>query len=354
MRCPTLSELPPPPPDKTGWPWTEERPQLPDLMPDGSAWPCISIVTPSYNQGQFIEETIRSVLLQSYPNLEYIVIDGGSTDNSVEIIKKYQEHLAFWSSEPDRGQTDAINNGYQHCTGDIFVWLNSDDLYYNPLVLKTVADLFLKGYDYISGECFYIDENGNQRLERVTDSEVLRNQLKLDGKSIPTTFNKLLRYWSGNNNFMQPATFVSKELTDLCFPLDPELYYAMDYQLFIRVLKRNPKAIWIREKLVRFRWHSTSKTMGDIAAESELYKVSLAESRALSTWWEHALFKRQASDFEDLLCLIHGQTFPQLWQVLIHLVYRPTSIASILFWKVFFKAAIGVESYSLLRKLAGK
>ncbi len=354
MRCPTLSELPPPPSGKTGWPWTEESQQLPVKMPDGSDWPRTSIVTPNYNYGHFIEETIRPVLLQGYPNLEYIVIDGGSTDNSVEIIKKYEEHLAFWSSEPDGGQTDAINKGYQHCTGDIFVWLNSDDLYYNSLVLKTVADLFVKGYDFISGECFYIDENGNQRFERVTDSEVLRNQLKLDGISIPTTFKKFLRYWSDGNHFPQPSTFVSKRLTDLCFPLDTELCYAMDYQLFLRVLRQNPNAIWIKEKLVRFRWHSVSKTMGDIVAESELYKLTLAESRALSTWWEHALFKRQSSSYEDLLCLIQRQTFPKLWQVLIHLWNRPISITLILFWKVFFKAAIGVESYSKLRKFAGK
>src|SRR5688572_28969334 len=108
MRCPMLSDLPAPPPGKTGWPWTEETFQLPEAMPDGKRWPRISIVTPSYNQGQFIEETIRSVLLQCYPNLEYIVIDGGSTDDSVEIIEKYKSWLTYWVSEPDKGQVDAI------------------------------------------------------------------------------------------------------------------------------------------------------------------------------------------------------------------------------------------------------
>ena len=91
MRCPTLEELPPPPPGKTGWPWTEESPQLPDRMPDGSPWPRVTIVTPSLNQGTFIEETIRSVLLQGYPDLEYIIIDGGSTDDSVGAIQKYEK-----------------------------------------------------------------------------------------------------------------------------------------------------------------------------------------------------------------------------------------------------------------------
>jgi cellulose synthase/poly-beta-1,6-N-acetylglucosamine synthase-like glycosyltransferase len=109
MRCPTLSDLPPPPPQKTGWPWTEESLQLPDLMPNGSEWPQISIVTPNYNYGQFIEETIRSVLLQGYPNLEYIIIDGASTDNSSEIVQRYESWLSYWISEEDKGQSDAIN-----------------------------------------------------------------------------------------------------------------------------------------------------------------------------------------------------------------------------------------------------
>lgn len=114
-----------------------------DKTPDSSSWPRISIVTPSYNQGQFIEETIRSVLLQGYPNLEYIIIDGGSTDNSVEIIKKYEEYLTYWVSEPDDGQYDAINKGFSRATGEIMAWLNSDDMYV-PWTFKTVAEIFNK------------------------------------------------------------------------------------------------------------------------------------------------------------------------------------------------------------------
>src|SRR5437763_87805 len=119
MRCPGLKDLPPPPAGKTGWPWTEESEQLPDRMEDGREWPRISIVTCSYNQGCFIEETIRSVLLQGYPNLEYIIIDGESKDESVEIIRKYGSWLTYWESSPDKGQSNKINNGMKRASGDI-------------------------------------------------------------------------------------------------------------------------------------------------------------------------------------------------------------------------------------------
>src|SRR5215469_2917833 len=118
MRNARLADLPPPPAGHTGWPWTIESMPSPPARTDGSPWPTISIVTPSYNQGQFIEETIRSVLLQGYPALEYIIIDGGSTDQSVEIIKKYEPWLTYWISESDRGQSHAINKGFKRATGE--------------------------------------------------------------------------------------------------------------------------------------------------------------------------------------------------------------------------------------------
>ena len=109
MKCPALSELLKPPKEMTGWPWTSESSSI---TSSDEPWPKITVVTPSFNQAEYIEATIRSVLLQGYPNLEYIIIDGGSTDGSVDIIKKYNTWITYWISEPDMGQYDAINKGF--------------------------------------------------------------------------------------------------------------------------------------------------------------------------------------------------------------------------------------------------
>lgn len=161
MRCPRLDDLPSPPRGKRGWPWSAASVQPPDTLLDGSSWPRISIVTPSFNQGQFIEETIRSVLLQGYPDLEYIIIDGGSTDGSVEIIRRYEKGLAYWSSEPDNGAAAGLNKGFRHATGEIFGYLNSDD-FYLPGCLRGIAGEFQTRpfADVISGNGYFARASG--------------------------------------------------------------------------------------------------------------------------------------------------------------------------------------------------
>lgn len=123
-------------------------------------YPKISIITPSYNQGAYIEETIQSVLNQNYPNLEYIIIDGGSTDNSVDIIKKYATHLSYWFSEPDDGVYHALQKGFERSTGEIMGWINSDDMLH-PKSLFTIAEILsLEGVQWIQGIPNVFDESG--------------------------------------------------------------------------------------------------------------------------------------------------------------------------------------------------
>gem|GEM_PF-1231987 len=157
-----LAELPSPPEGKIGWPWTEETVPLPPTMPDGRQWPKISIVTPNYNYDRFLEEAIRSVLLQGYPNLEYIIIDGNSTDNSVEIIKKYEKWLTYWVSEPDRGPGHSVNKGLDIATGEWVNWINSDDLLM-PNALETLTKIIgkVKDVQWISGGRLEMDESGS-------------------------------------------------------------------------------------------------------------------------------------------------------------------------------------------------
>jgi len=246
MRCPVLAEFPPPPPDKTGWPWTEETPQLPETMVDGSLWPRVSIVTPSYNQDQFIEETIRSVLLQGYPNLEYIVIDGGSTDDSVEIIKKYEPWLAYWVSEEDRGQSHAINKGFEHATGDIFAWLNSDD-YYIQQALYNISVKF-NSSNWLLGIANIVDNH---------DKLASINPVAKSKKHIDACFKLPTK-----KNFptAQPAHFWSKEIWKEVGFLNEKYHYCMDLDWMIRALSKRYRPLPLHQSIVCMRIQPHAKT----------------------------------------------------------------------------------------------
>jgi glycosyltransferase involved in cell wall biosynthesis len=206
-------------------------------------YPKISIVTPSLNQDAFLEETIQSVLGQNYPNLEYFVIDGGSSDNSADIIKKYSDRLTFWQSKQDEGQSDAINQGFSRATGDIFAWINSDDAYY-PQVLTSIADAFNrnKDADIIYGVNDDIDHNG--RIIRF-------------GVHWPF-INHAFRV---GFMFSQPTSFWRRRVWEDCGPLDVKLNYCMDYDFFCRAYKKNYKFTSIPLRVCRFRYHSSSKSV---------------------------------------------------------------------------------------------
>jgi glycosyltransferase involved in cell wall biosynthesis len=228
-------------PDKPGWPWTDTNSPLPITMPNGVLWPRISIVTPSFNQGEFLEETIRSVLLQGYPNLEYIIIDGGSTDNSVDIIRKYEPWLTYWVSEPDHGQAHAINKGLALATGEIFNWLNSDDLLM-PNALAKIAGTINQD-DALAGGVINFTE----------EKEILYQLASL------TPFG--LINWLPEVIFVQPGLWLRREHLEQCGGIDQDFHYAFDWDMVIRYLSLYPNVRYIPDPLVRFRLHAASKTV---------------------------------------------------------------------------------------------
>jgi glycosyltransferase involved in cell wall biosynthesis len=242
LRCPSLRELPPPPFGSTGWPWTEETPALPDLMAGTRVWPRVTIVTPSFNHATFIEETIRSVLLQGYPNLEYIIMDGGSTDGSVEIIRRYEPWLASWRSEPDGGQSDALNQGLRRASGEIVAWLNSDDVYERGAVQRAVETFVHHDHaGLVYGRSAVIDETG-EPIGRI------------HGR--PFELGELIE---GRNPVAQPSAFIRRSALGTADWLDASLHFAMDYDLWVRLGTRFPVA-FVDEIWSRFRYHSGTKS----------------------------------------------------------------------------------------------
>ncbi len=242
VRCPSLSQLPPAPLGKNGWPWTVQSNQLTDTAADGSEWPRLTIVTPSYNQAEFVEETIRSILLQGYPNLEYIIIDGGSTDGSLDIIHRYEPWIAYWISEPDDGHIYALRKGFARATGEFLGWQNSDD-YYAPNVFGEVAQSFKKSYriDLVYGNVRIVDHAGQQV-----------DEMRFVPASYWTTLLETI-------NIHNQAAFFRRSLWDrmggITIVDDP----SFDYELFIRAL-REANSRFIHRTLGNYRQHPGSIT----------------------------------------------------------------------------------------------
>lgn len=219
-------------------------------------WPIITIVTPSYNQGHFLEETIQSVLGQGYPNLEYIIMDGGSTDNSVEIIKKYEKHLAYWTSEKDGGQSAAINAGFARATGDIMAWLNSDDMYL-PGTLNFIASLFdTQRPEVVFGNCVHLREGSADCF----GSDVVEAQRDLDTQVC--------------NYIIQPSAFWTRRAWEETGPLAEELFYSMDWEWFLRARQAGATFRPTGRYLSVYRLHEAHKTgTGGKKRQSELADV---------------------------------------------------------------------------------
>jgi glycosyltransferase involved in cell wall biosynthesis len=235
--------LPPPTAGKSGWPWMARGAKAVGPVEDGIAWPTISVVMPSLNQGRFIEAAIRSVLLQAYPQLEFIIIDGGSTDDTPAIIKKYEPWLALWISEPDRGQSQAINKGIERSTGHIVYWLNSDDMCL-PDAFFIVARAFSENPDVriVSGQAQIIDEEG-------TVIGHLRSYF--------TSWEELAT--NPGNSVRQVSTFFARNLFDELGGLDETLHIAMDSELLVRFTRLYAPLI-LDDCLAGARKHKAAKT----------------------------------------------------------------------------------------------
>ncbi|MCS6906984.1 MAG: glycosyltransferase family 2 protein [Anaerolineales bacterium] len=222
--------------------------------------PLVSIVTPSFNQAAFLEETILSVLNQDYPNLEYLVVDGGSTDGSLEIIHRYAERLAWWVSEADCGQADAINKGFARARGEIFAWLNSDDTYYPYAVREAV--MFLQQHPEVGmvyGDANFIDKTG-----RILGRFPARQ----------TDYRRLRR---GYVHIPQQAAFFRAELWQRVGPLDPSFYFAMDYDLWVRIARLS-KITYLPRLWANFRLHDAAKTLAaDERCWPEMLRVHYRE-----------------------------------------------------------------------------
>lgn len=206
--------------------------------------PLISIVTPSYNQAQFLEETILSVLNQEYPSLEYIIIDGGSMDGSADIIRKYDAHLAHWVSEPDEGQYDALQKGFARATGDLLGWLNSDDVYL-PRALLTVG----RAYGEHPGNCI---AGPVMNFDIRSGKERFIPQFGI-------TFENMVKFWEQQYSWHQPGFFFPRSVYESVGGMDESLHYAMDHDLVCRLLQ-HCQVVYVEGLIARFRLHDASKS----------------------------------------------------------------------------------------------
>mgnify|MGYP001229792368 CR=1 FL=1 len=224
--------------------------------------PLVSIVTPSYNQAHFLEETIQSVLEQDYPNIEYIIIDGGSTDGSVNLIRKYEHRLAYWVSEPDKGQSQAINKGFARSHGQILAWLNSDDLYLPGALRHAVWTLQRsEASGVVSGACGVISADGH----------------RIGVYRAPTRPPSVRSLLLNGNCIAQPSTFFRRSDFERVGGLDENLHYPMDLHLWLRLLSFTTLTP-VPRMLAAFRLHPLSKTMAQENATAwlrdELYVVN--------------------------------------------------------------------------------
>lgn len=267
----SLSDLPDV--SKTGWPWTTDIPE-PSSATD---YPRISVVTPSYNQTDFLEATLRSVILQNYPNLEYVVMDGGSTDGSVDIIKKYEPWIDHWVSEPDRGQSHAVNKGFEHCSGDLATFINSDDMLAPGALVEHAETIGYEPDTIYVGDCRVINAEG-ETLKMHT-SQVRSFE---DWVDIPNVW----RARPEQGHIVQMETLFPLDVYKEVGGLNEDMEYAMDYELWGELLLAGAEIEYTGIEMGQFRKHEAQKTTDGWGHTKSIVRSAIRLVRRHPTWSE--------------------------------------------------------------------
>ncbi|MCM0668645.1 glycosyltransferase family 2 protein [Flavobacterium tyrosinilyticum] len=263
-------------------------------------YPKISIVTPSYNQGQFLEDTILSVLGQRYPNLEYLIYDAASTDNSVEIIKKYEKELSYWVSEKDKGQGDAINKGFTRATGEILMWLNSDDILLPNILNFVAAQYNEKGDGIYFGNCLHFEEKNNGAL-------VAR------GSNVEASFNSIPLELA--DTIIQPSSFWSRKIWLEMGILNIDFNFGFDWEWFLRAKQNNIPFYPLHKSISLYRIHEEHKSgAGGRKRQEELLRIYKLYNSRYANLYEHIINEDFTFSFGQkitfrILKLIYGKGF---------------------------------------------
>lgn len=279
------------------------------LLLNDSVMPKISIITPSYNQGKYIEQTIKSVINLSDKNVEYIIIDGGSNDETVGIIKKYEKSLSYWVSENDEGQSHAINKGLNIATGDIIGWLNSDDIYMTDIMPYVLANLDVSKPEICFGNCIHFEQ--------------IRQAVKTWGSDVVyQDSNSLLE---NHDYIIQPSSFWTRKALDLVGPLRQDLHYAFDWEWFLRAKKAGVTFRSIPNCISMYRIHDEHKSgTGGHKRRDEILSIYSQYSPRYSELYSLLMH-------EDLSCNI---LYKKLVRKFLYLLGRPHSdIDTLLFLK---------------------